>query len=232
MRLSSRLNNANNTGDIDAPENNRAWQVVYLDTFTLLLIFFIILATLAHTGRDILGDVAHGFRTQFYGPDIRVTPIHEVYEELNARLEEERQANRLLIEQEYDEIRLHFRGSSFYRSAEAELLPSGEAIVDRIMAVLFELKHYEFHIDVEGHADSLPIRTERFPSNWELSSARASNVVRYFLQQGMPPERLKASGYADTFPVAPETDAAGNIIPENLDQNRRIVIRIHYGPTY
>ncbi len=215
--------------DIDSPENNNAWQITYLDTFTLLLIFFIILATLAHTGQDILGEVAGGFRSQVLGREHRVTPIDEVYMELNERLADERQTGQVEIDKEFDEIRLHFLGSSFYRSAETRLLPSGEAIVDRIMAVLMELDHYKFHVDVEGHADSMPIRTERFPSNWELSAARASNVVRYFLEEGMPAERLKASGYADTFPVAPDYDAVGNPIPENLDRNRRIVMRIHYG---
>lgn len=218
--------------DIDSPANNKAWQVIYLDTFTLLLIFFIILTTLAHTDHGVLGDVAAGFSTRVTGADQRETPIDEVYEELNERLAFERRSGRLEIHKEFEEIRLHFLGSSFYRSAEADLLASGERIVDRIMAVLLELDHYAFHLDVEGHADSMPIRTEQFPSNWELSAARASNVVRYFIEEGMPAGRLKASGYADTFPVAPDYDAAGNPIPDNLDRNRRIVMRIHYGPEY
>lgn len=220
--------NSGNGDEIDAPGNNSAWQTIYLDTFTLLLVFFIILAGLAHSDRGVLGDVAVGFRSNVLGSESRETPIFEVYEELLERLQAERRQRLVEIDKEYEEIRLRFLGSSFYRSAEAQLLPSGRGIIDRIMEVLLKLEEYEFYVDIEGHADSMPIQTHRYPSNWELSVARASNVVRYFLEAGMPAERLKASGYGDTFPVAPNTDAFGNPIPENLDRNRRVVIRIFY----
>lgn len=218
--------------EIEPLENNSSWQVIYLDTFTLMLIFFILLASLTYGEDGILGNVTETFRTEVLGVPMRETPIDEVYQALLYHLEEKREQGVLQVEKEYDEIRLHFLGSSFYRSAEAALLPEGMAIVEQIMQVLLALEHYAFHIDVEGHADSMPIQTERFPSNWELSASRASNVVRYFLQQGMPAERLKASGYADTFPVAPDFDEQGLPIPENLDRNRRIVMRVHYGMGY
>ncbi len=68
-------------------------------------------------------------------------------------------------------------------------------------------------VRVEGHTDSLPIHTERFPSNWELSTTRATTVLRYFESQGVAPSRLEASGCADQRPLAPndtETDRARN----------------------
>lgn len=218
--------------ELESLENNSSWQVIYLDTFTLMLIFFILLASIAYSDEGILGDVTDTFRDQVLGIPVRETPIDEVYQALLYHLEDKREQGVLQVEKEYDEIRLHFLGSSFYRSAEADLLPEGMAIVEQIMQVLLALEHYAFHIDVEGHADSMPIQTERFPSNWDLSASRASNVVRYFLQQGMPAERLKASGYADTFPVAPDFDERGMPITENLDRNRRIVMRVHYGLGY
>jgi len=87
-----------------------------------------------------------------------------------------------------------------------------------------KLKDYQ--ITVEGHTDDTPINTSRFPSNWELSTARASAVVHFFLDQGIPALKLRAAGYADTFPKAPNRDSNGNAIPANQTQNRRVVIKM------
>lgn len=74
---------------------------------------------------------------------------------------------------------------------------------------------------VEGHTDNRPIHNAKYPSNWELSSARASSVIRYFIDiHHMAPERFIATGYSDTRPVAP------NDGPENWEKNRRVEIVI------
>ncbi|MBM3565617.1 MAG: hypothetical protein FJX42_05840, partial [Alphaproteobacteria bacterium] len=83
-----------------------------------------------------------------------------------------------------------------------------------------------YKIDAEGHTDDAPIKTERFPSNWELSGGRASTVVRYFLENGMDPDRLKVSAFADTKPKALNRDAAGAAIPANQALNRRVTLEI------
>ena len=90
------------------------------------------------------------------------------------------------------------------------------------------LNYYQFRVDVEGHTDNVPINTARFPSNWELSVARASEVVKFFIREGINGDRLKASGYADTKPVLPHVDEFGRDIVENRAANRRILIRIYY----
>ena len=73
-------------------------------------------------------------------------------------------------------------------------------------------------VRVEGHTDSLPIHTERFPSNWELSTTRATTVLRYFEARGVAAGRLEASGYADQRPLAPNDTEA------NRARNRRVEI--------
>ena len=78
----------------------------------------------------------------------------------------------------------------------------------------------DFPIKVEGHTDTLPISTPYFPSNWELSSARASSVVRLFVESGVAPGRLTAAGYSDQRPVA------DNASPEGRARNRRVTILI------
>ncbi len=78
------------------------------------------------------------------------------------------------------------------------------------------LARYPYQIWVEGHTDDLPIKSPVYPSNWELSAARAGSVVRDLISDGVPPERLTAVGYADTKPVSPNDDAAGRA------RNRRV----------
>ncbi|MCL2645313.1 MAG: flagellar motor protein MotD [Betaproteobacteria bacterium] len=89
-----------------------------------------------------------------------------------------------------------------------------------LRAVAGVIADSEFPILVEGHTDSNPINTQRFPSNWELSSARASSVVRLFIESGVSPDRLTAAGYADQRPVA------DNDTEEGRARNRRVAIML------
>lgn len=73
---------------------------------------------------------------------------------------------------------------------------------------------------VDGHTDRVPIQNVRFPSNWELSTARATSVVKYLIQQGIPPERLAAAGFGEYAPID------SGVMPEALAKNRRIEIRL------
>jgi chemotaxis protein MotB len=80
-----------------------------------------------------------------------------------------------------------------------------------------------FGISVEGHTDDVPIATPQFPSNWELSSARASGVVRHFVGRGLHPDRFKAIGYAATRPLE------RNDSPEARARNRRVNLMLETG---
>ncbi|HBP10772.1 MAG TPA: flagellar motor protein, partial [Nitrospina sp.] len=74
----------------------------------------------------------------------------------------------------------------------------------------------DYKIHIQGHTDDDPISTERFPTNWELSAARATAVLRYFFDKGVEPEKMTATGYADTFPLASNDTDQGRTI------NRRV----------
>jgi len=105
------------------------------------------------------------------------------------------------------------------------LFSTGEAVLGNeanaaLRAVAGVIAGAEFPIMVEGHTDSNPINTQRFPSNWELSSARASSVVRLFIENGVSPSRLTAAGYADQRPIADNDTEAGRA------RNRRVAIMI------
>jgi flagellar motor protein MotB len=116
--------------------------------------------------------------------------------------------------------------AAFFDSGSANLSDAGKAILRGILGPLSAAVAEGYRIRVEGHTDDTPIDTPQFPSNWELSTARASAVVHFFLEQGIPAQRLRAVGYADTEPKVPNRDAAGNPIPANQAQNRRVVIRL------
>jgi chemotaxis protein MotB len=107
----------------------------------------------------------------------------------------------------------------------AVLFDPGQAIlagepVKVLTAVAEVLAHVPNKIQVEGHTDDSPIGTALFPSNWELSTARASSVVRLFASNGVAPNRMVAVGYADNRPVVPNVDA------ESRARNRRVTMLI------
>jgi len=98
----------------------------------------------------------------------------------------------------------------------ADVQSGGEVILGVVANALAQIPN---GVVVEGHTDSRPISTSQFPSNWELSTARATSVLRYLTEErGLSAARVAASGYADTRPVADGTDAA------SLAQNRRVEI--------
>lgn len=205
------------------------WRTPFLDLFMLLLAFFMILGSRALEDNlflQVLEDT--GFRSISEGAELVITPIWELMHDMEQELDDEIARGRVRITPQHNELRLQFVDGEFYRTASADLLPDGKQLIRRIMSTLDTLGFYRYHIDVEGHTDDRPIATDRFPSNWELSTARASNVIRYFIAQGFPAERMKASGYGEMHPIAPNRDEFGNILTENMARNRRIVIRIYY----
>ncbi|MGE3630653.1 MAG: flagellar motor protein MotB, partial [Sandaracinaceae bacterium] len=106
--------------------------------------------------------------------------------------------------------------SILFDSGRATLREEGQQALTEIVAVLNTIENRQFQ--VAGHTDNIPMRSSRFPSNWELSTARAVNVARFMIDQGMAAERISAAGYADTQPVS------SNDTPEGRAQNRRIEI--------
>lgn len=107
-----------------------------------------------------------------------------------------------------------------FDSGEATLKPEGEEMLRKIAAVLARFPNRQVH--VIGHTDNVPIRASarhRYPSNWELSTARATAAVRFLTEQGgVDPRRIGAVGYGEFRPIA------DNSTPEGRAQNRRIAI--------
>lgn len=107
--------------------------------------------------------------------------------------------------------------STLFNTGEATLQPGTLDVLHQVAQVLSK---EELPIEVEGHTDDIPIATAQFPSNWELSSGRASSVVRLMIDNGVPAERLSVVGLASNQPLVP------NDSPENRAKNRRVTITI------
>lgn len=139
--------------------------------------------------------------------------------ELRESLQAEIAAKDVEIEQLRGKLSLRVLDRILFRSGSAEILPEGRAVLDKVAAALASGSEL---IRVEGHTDSVPIGAKlqaRYPTNWELSTARASSVVRYFQDHHkLAPTRMEAVGFSMYRPVA-EGESA-----EELQRNRRVEI--------
>ncbi len=139
---------------------------------------------------------------------------------------EEKFGKSLVVTQHQDRLVLTMLGQVLFESGEAQLTPLGLDIMKQVGEVLATLPNK--NIQVEGHTDNNPIYgrlQQQYPTNWELSTARATTVLRYLIEQtGMNPKDFAATGYAETRPAVP------NDSDEGRAQNRRVEIVLYPEP--
>ena len=206
------------------------WLVSYADFTTLLLAFFMALFTVSDVNPAKLAAAATSLRAAFDTPSsdaatpapsseaiapetaaerprpgyVLPTPRPEVLAEVRERIERELAgaitAGQLEIGTDERGLVLSLPESATFPVASADVTPTAQAVVDRVATTLEPL---DVAVRIEGHTDDTPIRTARYSSNWELSTARASAVVARFIDQRMDPRRLSAAGYGEFHPRAP-----------------------------
>ncbi|MFB9973390.1 flagellar motor protein MotB [Allobacillus sp. SKP2-8] len=144
--------------------------------------------------------------------------LNELHEEVEQFLDQE-ELNGVISASRTDQgVVLVLQERVLFESGEAELIKEGFPFLEKVGVLLSNIPN---NVKIEGHTDSRPINTYRFPSNWELSGARASSVVRFFVEdQELNPARFQASGYADTKPYVENNSS------ENMRLNRRVEITI------
>jgi len=224
-------------------EEEDAWLTTYLDTITLLLVMFVVMLAFSggpsdtpgnHSASDVSqqGGNRHseGMLTADSGP--AAIPLGQPEPGLQTRQPQPSPAidDSLLaglgddIEVIREEGRISFRISSeiLFASGNAELQDGGYTALDPLIPVLMTS---DLHISVAGHTDNIPISNALYPSNWELSSARAGSVIRYLTETGISPQRLTAVGYADTRPLQ------GNDSEQGRSANRRVEISLESSQT-
>lgn len=150
-------------------------------------------------------------------PD-EISDIKELESELRRALASEIVMQTVSLRRETEGLVISLREFGFFDSGSANLRPAALPALDRIAAILAARN---CRIRVEGHTDNVPIHTANVPSNWELSTARASELVRLLIvRYGLAPRRLSAAGYAQYHPIGDNSTAQGRA------QNRRVDIVI------
>ena len=114
-------------------------------------------------------------------------------------------------------IKLEISEAILFAPASDELTPKGEDVLKKLAGTLVD---YPYRLSVEGHTDNVPISSGQFPSNWELSTSRATKVTRRLIDDGFPAAAIRSIGYGDTQPIA------DNDTPEGRARNRRVSIVI------
>jgi len=222
-------------------EEQEAWLITYLDMLTLLLVMLVIMLAMAGKGDGKQNEQAIVDSTALQAasgpsvgldmsaspiPTIAPVPLPPVETEPDETDDSDPMSDMALgddIEVIVNEGSISFRISSelLFGSGRAELEDAGLDVIDQLVPTLAANR---YRIVVEGHTDNLPILTERFPSNWELSASRASSVVRYLQLAGIEATRLSATGYADTRPIADNGDERGRA------SNRRVELIMQTEP--
>ena len=225
--------------------NSAGWLTTFNDLVTLLMVFFVLLFTMStidtkkmedfqyalQSGLGILEegnmasisvketqpikDMSHlmtqaeGAENDRYGemPDGKLADQIRQLKESNLNIQVKRTSQG---------TRLSFEDQVLFDFGKATINPTGFSFLNTIAEAIKKVPH---SVRVEGHTDNVPIRTRRFPSNWELSAGRAVNVVKYFAEaSNINPQRLSAVGYGESRPVV------SNDTPHNRAKNRRVEI--------
>lgn len=167
--------------------------------------------------RDSLHGTLQSREAQLQQRDQELQNLRGTYDKLVADLESEVAAGQIQIEQFRDGIRLNMPSEVLFPSGSTQLSDTGTAMLNKVAA---QLRDATYRVVVQGHTDNVPIANVRFPSNWELASGRATQVVRLFQAQGVKPERMSGVSYGEYHPVA------DNAAPEGRAHNRRIEVRL------
>ena len=148
----------------------------------------------------------------------KVKEVSSTYEHLLENMKSEIAQGQVTISELRGKLTVNMEAAILFDSGKADVKPDGIAILLKMVPTLKEVK--DKSIRIEGHTDNVPIRSAQFPSNWELSAARAINVAKYLQQQGLDPVNLSAAAFSEFKPVA------DNATKEGRAKNRRIEITL------
>jgi chemotaxis protein MotB len=230
-------------------ENHERWLVSYADFITLLFAFFVVMyaiSTLSESKYKVLSDsLLQAFRhdrvvtaqTTGLAPINRTNPgpprkaqrptnvvriqqeqkLLSIAQKITDALRALMQSGQVKLTQLPHGLAVEINASVLFAPGQANLQPD---VVPSLVDVAHTLAGVDNVVHIEGHTDNLPIQTPLYPSNWELSGARASSVVRLFAANGVDPARLRAVGFAENHPVDTNDTAEGR------QRNRRVTLLI------
>jgi chemotaxis protein MotB len=216
------------------------WLLTYADLITLLLVFFVVLYAMSSPVTHKYDELTHSLNSAFHitsgasnsvlsGNPAVMTGSTAFIPEMQALAQMQDNLDKTLSKSHIGTnsvtttinqrgLVISLANSAFFDSGSATFKPAAKIILKSIIPTL---KGSGRALMVEGYTDNTPIHTSQFPSNWELSTARATTVVRTLItDEGLSPKRLSAAGYGEYYPLVPNTTAA------NRAKNRRVDIVI------
>lgn len=226
--------------EVEQAENHERWLITYADMITLLMVFFIVLyaGSVADSAKfkDLSVSLQQAFNVDVLkasdslaqtpnraGSDNLVQAVRSDLEFVTREMDSLRApglaTGGLEVEANQEGILISLHGNLLFDSGKATLKDEAIPTLARLTAVLRRLP---YPIRVEGHTDNVAIQTSLYPSNWELSAARATAVVRHLVDGGISAQRLQAAGFGETRP------RGDNTTREQRARNRRVDIQILY----
>lgn len=219
-------------------ENHERWLVSYADFITLLFAFFTSMYAISSVNQGKFRVLSESLAVAFNPSMVTSVRLNEsprfineqrshvadqfrdmfsnYYERLQDELKNLEKEQKLSIL--YDEKKITIRVSEgmLFEPGSDEIITDAKPVLDEIASVLGEMPNY---MSIEGHTDNIPINTLRFPSNWDLSNARALKILKYFVDKHkFDPRKLSATGYGEYRPID------SNDTPSGRMKNRRVDI--------
>ena len=221
-----------------AAENHERWIVSYADMVTLLFALFVVLYAISDSNpRKLLlvqQSVDRAFSVGVLSGDSGSSPIFDaggglapalseiqakdlvqVQEKLSALARDRGLGSAIQVKQDAEGITISLSDNLLFGPGAAELRPGSQVVLSEVAAVLRTLPN---QLRIEGHTDNVPVNNAEFPTNWELSSARATTVLRYLAEVGgVAPGRMLTAGYAETRPIADNGTVEGRALNRRAD---------------
>jgi chemotaxis protein MotB len=188
------------------------WQTIYCSLVLLLVVFFVMLIAYSTVDQGRLRKIKRGagmerdLSTRDLGMDQAMLSLQQLTDQLGMKGD-------FPVIRTPNGFKAVVPNPVLFGSGNASLNPSVVSVLDGIIRIA---KSNNLTIQVEGHTDNVPIKTAQFPSNWELSTLRAVNILRYLQNGDIPQNRLAAVGFGEYQPIA------SNDTPEGRQRNRRI----------
>ncbi|MBF0228299.1 MAG: OmpA family protein [Desulfamplus sp.] len=220
-------------------DDDAGWLVTYADLVTLLLVFFVLLYSISSNEQAKAISALKTIKSQmeansffseyvdmFDFPDYGNQQISlderiglssrqdSLIRDVNKFIAQNNDSNDLTTFVRMGKIVIRLDGNYVFEQGTAEINKGFIPLLQRLLDIMYDYPDYI--LNIKGHTDDTPISSEKYESNWELSSARAMEVLKYLIRNGVEPERLTATGYGSTLPLV------SNSSQENREKNRRV----------
>jgi len=217
-----------NRRKIEESSSSPPWYLSYGDMVTQLLCFFIMLFSMSTIDVAKLRKIVEYFRARGglesvmegtkeiineYPPTEEMEKLKKVKKELEKKIKEMKMENYIKAILEEKGLIIRFTEPILFDKGSADLKPQLFPLLKEIASILQNIPN---NIRIEGYTCDLPINTPKYPSNWELSTARAINVAKFLIEQKIQPPRIYVVGYGEFNPLYPNTTE------ENRRKNRRV----------